>query len=101
MNRKTKAADPVYLKISEHMTLSAAFEEKPNGAAMLELLDRTQELWRCQPVSRAGTIALLRYLSTLPNYAIGPDFGEPSEIPLIKALCKESASALEQIELRP
>jgi hypothetical protein len=99
-NRKPKAADPVYPMIAQHMALSSAFEKKPNGAAMLEILDRTQELWRCKPISRAGTIALLRYVSTLPNGVIGTDLGESSEILLLKALCKESASALEQIEVR-
>jgi hypothetical protein len=98
-NRKPKAADSVYRLIAQHMALSSTFEKTPNGAAMLELLDRAQALWRCQPMSRAGTIALLRYVSTLPDWVLGPAFGEFSEIALLKALCRESAEALEQIEV--
>jgi hypothetical protein len=67
---------------------------------MLELLDQTQGLWRCQPISRAGTVALLRYFSTLPDWLLTPENEKPSEIPLLKALCRESAIALEQLEVR-
>jgi hypothetical protein len=96
-NRKPKAADPAYSMIAKHMALSVAFEATPNGALMLELQDRAKQLWHCQPVSLAGASALLRYISTLPDWQLGPDFGELSDIPLLKALCKESASALDQV----
>jgi hypothetical protein len=99
-NRRTRAPDPVYPIIAQHMALCSDFEKAPNGAAMLELLDRTQGLWRCRAVSRAGTIALLRYVSTLPDWLLRSDHQKPSDIPLLKALCKNSATALEEFEMR-
>jgi hypothetical protein len=94
--RNPKAVDPAYAIIAQHVGLSAAFEKAPNGATMLELDAQAKRLWRCRPASLAGATALLRYISRLPNWQLEPDFGEPSQIPLLKALCKESASALEQ-----
>jgi hypothetical protein len=36
----------------------------------------------CQPVSLAGASALLRYISTLPDWQLGPDFGKLSDNPI-------------------
>jgi hypothetical protein len=98
-NRKPKAADPAYSVIAQHMALASAFEKTPNGAAMLELHDRAKGLWRCQPVSLAGATALLKYLSTLPDWQLEPDFGQVADLSLLKALCKQSASALEAMQV--
>jgi hypothetical protein len=95
--RAPKTADPAYSIIAQHMGLASAFEKTPNGASMLELQDKAKQLWNCQPASFAGASALLRYISTLPHWQLGPDFGELSDVAMLKALCKESASALEQV----